>query len=241
MKDFSDDLLRNTVPSHGQVKDSDFVRFHYKNDSTLKLLFIGNSITLHGKAPDIGWYGEWGMAASAEEKDYVHLVMAGLEKRYGPVSFCLALLAEWERNYNKEGILEPYRSARMFEPDTSIVRIGENVNRDILEQYSYKDALTEMIRFFNPEKKAKVLVTDMFWKSEALDKPSEAAAREQGYEFVSIGDLGEDDAHKAVGLFEHSGVASHSGDLGIERIASRILKKLVLRRQCQQSKDRELH
>jgi hypothetical protein len=227
MKAFSDDLLRNTVASHGQLKGSNFVRFHCKENSRLKVLFIGNSITLHGKAPHIGWYGEWGMAASAEEKDYVHLVITGLEKRYGPVSFCVAQLAEWERNYNEEHILESYSSARIFEPDSIIVRIGENTNRDLLEQYSYKDALAEMIRFFNPDKKAKVVVTDMFWKSEALDAPSEAAAREQGYEFVSISDLGEDDTNKAIGLFEHSGVANHPGDLGMERIASRILKKLV--------------
>jgi hypothetical protein len=227
MTGFSGDLLRNTVPSHGQLQDSDVVRFCYKHNSRLKVLFVGNSITLHGAAPHIGWYGDWGMAASAKEKDYVHLVIAGLEKRYGPVSVCVAQLAEWERNYNQEQVLEPFCPARNFEPDSIIVRIGENVNRDILDQYSYKDALTTMIRFFNPGKKARVIITDMFWKSEALDKPSEDAAREQGYGFVSIGDLGEDDENKAVGLFEHSGVASHPGDLGMERIASRILKKLV--------------
>jgi hypothetical protein len=150
-----------------------------------------------------------------------------LEKKYGPVSFCVAQLAEWERNYYKEHVLEPYSSARAFEPDYIIVRIGENTDRDMLERYSYKDALVKMIRFFNPDKKAQVVVTDMFWKSEALDKPTEEAAREEGYEFVSIGDLGEDGANKALGLFEHSGVASHPGDLGMQRIAARILTILA--------------
>jgi hypothetical protein len=163
------------------------------------------------------------MAASAEENDYVHLVAAGLEEKHGPVSFCVAQLAEWERNYYKEHVLEPYSSARAFEPDYTIVRIGENTHRDMPERYSYKDTLAEMIRFFNPDKKAEVVVTDMFWKSEALDKPKEEAAQEEGCRFVSIGDLGEDGANKALGLFERNGVASHPGDLGMQRIASGIL------------------
>ena len=35
-----------------------------------QVLFIGNSITLHGKGSY--WWGEWSMAASAKSLDYVH-------------------------------------------------------------------------------------------------------------------------------------------------------------------------
>lgn len=47
------------------------------------ILYLGNSITLHG--PYVGWAlnGDWGMAASAPEKDYVHLVTSSIEARTG--------------------------------------------------------------------------------------------------------------------------------------------------------------
>ena len=39
-----------------------------------KVLVIGNSIMKHGAAPQLGWNTDWGMAATAEEKDYAHLL-----------------------------------------------------------------------------------------------------------------------------------------------------------------------
>ena len=41
-----------------------------------KVLVYGNSIALHGPKADIGWTNCWGMAASAAEKDFAHLVDA---------------------------------------------------------------------------------------------------------------------------------------------------------------------
>ena len=48
-----------------------------------KVLFLGNSITKHGPKADIDWSGNWGMAASAEAKDYVHLVTKALTDKAG--------------------------------------------------------------------------------------------------------------------------------------------------------------
>jgi alpha-N-arabinofuranosidase len=47
-----------------------------------KILIIGNSISRHHVKPSIGWTTHWGMAASAKEKDYVHILMSELDRRY---------------------------------------------------------------------------------------------------------------------------------------------------------------
>lgn len=41
-------------------------------DSVIKVAFVGNSISLHGIAENIGWDHKSGMAASSIDNDYVH-------------------------------------------------------------------------------------------------------------------------------------------------------------------------
>src|SRR5947207_487382 len=66
-----------------------------------KVLFLGNSITLHGPAPSIGWTSNWGMAASQEEKDYVHLLAADIAKATGaPPKTMVRNIAAFERGHD---------------------------------------------------------------------------------------------------------------------------------------------
>ena len=65
------DLQKNDVPAVGQVRQSVFIH----ENSGLRILFAGNSITKHSPRPAMGWLNDCGMAASDEAHDYVHLLL----------------------------------------------------------------------------------------------------------------------------------------------------------------------
>ena len=88
----------NTVSAAGQLETGKQA-YSVERDGTHRVLFVGNSITRHEPNPSLGWYGDWGMAASSKEKDYVHLVVAELDKKYGKVDYCIAQGAMWEWGY----------------------------------------------------------------------------------------------------------------------------------------------
>ena len=65
-------------------------------------------------------------------------------------------------------------------------------------------------------------MTGLFWPNERKQAAMEAAARQLNAPFVPLSDLGTRDDMKALGLFEHAGVAAHPGDLGMRAIAGRV-------------------
>ena len=79
--------------------------------------------------------------------------------------------------------------------------------------------------FLNKSKKAKFIFTTGFMNHPG-NKVITEYAKEIGYPCAVLSDLGERDDMKAIGLFEHSGVANHPGDLGMKTIAERIFEKL---------------
>ena len=216
-------ILKNDVKAENQTREK-FKLFEEKNSSK-RVLFLGNSITLHETAPHIGWMNNWGMSASKEENDYVHLVLKYMREKYGRVSYCIANVGEWEMNYFDESVISKFKGARDFNADTVIFRLGENIKKDCFDKFPLKKYLEKFSDYFTERAKT-VIVTDTFWEHGYICGCLKTLAKEKGYIFVSISDLGYKDENKAIGLFEHAGVAGHPGDLGMQRIAERLIAKL---------------
>lgn len=213
----------NTVEATRQVSDDKLVKI-VKNHGKIKVTFLGNSITRHMPKPEIGWHHDWGMAASSREKDYVHIIVAALEKKYGSVDYCLCSLGKWEKEYWNTDILKQYQSAVDFKADIVIVRIAENVwgVRDQLDSLPLKKYWKIMIDHFTKHNPA-IVVTDDFWSFEGIDNPIHQVCKDNNYLLVKIGDIGADPTNKALTEYAHEGVAIHPNDRGMAAIANRIL------------------
>lgn len=214
----SNDLIKNDVPAEGQIADC--VSFNLTENAELKIAFLGNSITRHGVAEELDWLGDWGMAASSRENDYVHKLVSRIKKR---VSYCIANLSGWERSRDMSLLERDYAAVKSFGADIVVVRLGENARlAENLEEF--KPCYKEMVAYFAGN--AKVVLTDLFWEYEPFDTFVKNFAEEEGFAFVAIHDLGGDTEMKAVGKFAHAGVAAHPSDRGMAEIAERIYKKL---------------
>lgn len=223
-------LKKNTVSARGQLKENDHVLFENPHGTGVRIMFVGNSITLHGVCHEIGWHNAWGMAASAKEKDYVHLVMESVKEKDPDAAFCVCQISLWE-NHFQTGYEEfhLFESAREFGAQIMVVRLIENCPVKDFDPEVFKNCLAELISWLDASGNAAVILTDGFWHHPG-DSALEEFARQRQLPFVKLGDLGEMTEMKAIGLFDHGGVANHPGDLGMEKIAQRIwaaLQKLL--------------
>ncbi len=221
-------LEKNTVSAQAQVHKRNYVGI-FGNAGRIKVLFIGNSITRHEPKPDIGWENDWGMAASKRENDYVHVAVAMLEEKLGAVDYCIANCGEWELHYYDGEIVCEWLKARDFRADIVVVRLGENIwnAKEKFAEVPLAPCYAKMVEYFCSNPNAKVILTDLFWRGEEIDRAIDIVAKERGYPLVHLGDLGEKGENMAIGEFWHEGVAMHPNDRGMKQIAERIVEKIL--------------
>lgn len=217
----------NTVSAKNQLDEDKYVNLWGDVDG-IRVLFVGNSITRHAPAPSIGWYGDWGMAASTIENDYVHIVEKRLREMYGKVYCCIAQASKWENEYfNGSKILNRYyEKARAFNADIIIIRLGENIDREKSKSVPFESYYDEMVKFFKPRPVSRIIITNNFWRMDVSDSTIKRIAEKSGYTFCSLRGIEDDERTMAIGKFKHKGVSIHPSDYGMKCIADRIIDKI---------------
>lgn len=194
-----------------------------------KILFLGNSITKHGPKADIGWTGNWGMAASAEDKDYVHLVTKGLTKTDAPAPQTFVQnIAEFERNYATFDLAAKLKDAAAFAPTLIVLAIGENVPalKTDEEKALFTKQVTSLLTTLKGSASPRIIVRSSFWQNAAKDQCLKQASDAVGGTYVDIAGFDKVEANYARSErpFKNEGVARHPGDRGMQAIADAIVK-----------------
>ncbi|MEA1950983.1 MAG: SGNH/GDSL hydrolase family protein [Planctomycetota bacterium] len=196
-----------------------------------RILFLGNSITKHGPAPHIGWTGDWGMAASALDKDYVHVVARSLADKNGKAPEVMAVsIAAFERKFGDYEVAKNLNKALEFKPDTIVMAIGENVSplKTKQSQAIFKSRLLKLLAAFRADNNPAIIIRSSFWPDKVQDDIFKQCAMEVGGTYVDISSLCKDESNYARSErdYKHAGVAAHPGDKGMKAIAEAILKAM---------------
>ena len=192
----------------------------------LKVLYLGHSMTRHGPSQKIGWTNDWGMAASAREKDYAHLVARGIEAKTGrKTEIRLRNIASFERNLAGFDMAGQFAEDRAWGADYTVIFIGENCSmpKTDEEKALFRTKMRDLYRMFKPKNGGDMVVCSVFSPSMVKAQLQREAAKEADVKYVKFWDLGVSKECKAIGKFWHPGVAGHPGDKGMALIAERIL------------------
>ncbi len=194
-----------------------------------KIIFVGNSITKHGPKADIDWHGNWGMAATSEEKDYVHVVTKALAVKHGATpTIMVKNVADFERAHVGYDIAGKFTDAAAFRADLIVLCIGENVAalKTPEAQAKYQEQVTALLKTLRSNPKAQIVVRSSFWANTAKDTAMRQACETVGGTFVDISALSKDEKNYARSErpYKHAGVAHHPGDRGMAAIAEEIVK-----------------
>ena len=193
----------------------------------LKVLILGNSITWHGAKPAVGWAGNWGMAASAADKDFVHLLKSRIKGLSPQTAFQSANIADsFERKFWRYNA-DDFKRFSDWNPDLIVLEIGENIN----DTLAVKNLLGEHLERFTADlsagKPAKICLVGSFWPNQHIDKIMKATAIRNNWLYVDLQGLYTDrNENTAIQQYQNKGVGMHPSDIGMENITNRIWNEI---------------
>jgi len=196
------------------------------------IVVLGNSITNHDIVSF--WWGEWGMAASVREKDFVHQLENMLQETNPECVVRGYEIADWERKhitYDKSNFDTFFNSGT----DLVIIRLGENVSNETDFDVSVQ-SMIDYVRSKVPD--VRIIISGVFWTDISKDNTLKTAAFRNDLSFVELSSLNIPQFRSFIGakvydeegsihLINHSGVAAHPNDDGMRMIAILIYNEIM--------------
>ena len=203
-----------------------FVAIFLSQANAAEILFIGNSMTLHGKSPALEWNGEWGMAASSGNLDYVHLVKRTLgEKLKKPVQSRVVNASWLERGETGwQGRVDGLKNGAAL--DYLVIFLGDNVSA--MDDEEFINRLSILYKTLSKRHVGRTVIVGTWWAKPVNERLS-TFSQQNNIPFVSLSDLWM--RHELYANAErkvtNSGVGIHPGDKAMDIIHSRIVEKLI--------------
>ena len=187
-----------------------------------KVLILGNSITWHPPGPEINWFGNWGMAATAAEKDFLFLLTKKIKENNEQNEVLGKNVYPFERGYETINLTE-FEELKTFKADIIIIRFGENISeKERAENPQLQVAVKDLVEYRTAGRPVKVILTTPFWTNVGINQNFLALSEKNKWPIIQLHDLGLANENMALDSFENISVGRHPGDLGMERIATRI-------------------
>jgi hypothetical protein len=183
------------------------------------VVILGNSLVRHGPNPDIGWYGDWGMAASVKDSDFVHLLIRDFHQKDPLVVVKFRGIADFERGFDTYNFssLDSLRN-----PDMLIIKISENVNDTKALKDNFISYYDKLVKYIAPNDQSVKVIVDGFRPNQNVNRLIEEYAHKNNYLFVTTTSLSNDSSNTAKGKYTHQGVAAHPSDKGMRMIEQKI-------------------
>ena len=184
-----------------------------------RITFIGNSLTLHPENKELGWPNRWGMAASAQARDYAHLTGAELKLPVSVLSFS-SLELDPVANAGRVAEVAPQVDASTL----VVVELGDDVQPAKLALFTkaYGNLLASAARGL------RLVCLSTWWRNPETDAAIRQQCTSHGGRYVDIGDIhadpGSQDRQGA--QFANPAVNAHPHDWGMARIAERVAAAL---------------
>jgi lysophospholipase L1-like esterase len=190
-----------------------------------KILFLGDSIT-HSSPSTGEWKGDWGMAASAANKDYVHLFLAKLAAAQGagaPAPNVWIFAEGGGKITDKLPFLDKITA---YQADLAVIQMGENDHADVTVTGFQKpyEKLLAAVRAGNPG--ARVLCAGV-WGASPSEVTKDTMIREScvryAATFADVSAASIDPANRALSekdRFTSAGINWHPSDAGMAAYAN---------------------